>query len=180
MKVIAKEAAGTPFTHELPAGTYVVCDPCYVIDERMPALQEEEWDGDPDHSHTIAVEIDTPSGPAQLVTWSTLVGDGEFGFDHHHLGHGGYEPDNYSLPVDSGCLAVIDERLLTEKAVSSTAAKLVLESPMEVSIDDLANARGRDAHGDEIFSVQISEDGCDEEDDEDEEEDNDDWDDEDE
>lgn len=129
-----------PLSIELRPGTYLVCDPCYVLDGLVQQQAEEKsWDGDVRKRVHLVFEL--PDGPASLVQWPTLVGDSCFPFEHHALEDGGYEPPGFALSVDSGCLVVVDKRLTTASSSLMQIAEVVLKEPAILSVDDLANLK---------------------------------------
>lgn len=138
-KVIATGSDKEPFTFTLPAGSYYVGDPCYVLDDLYRRIHEMKWGGDKPPSvgdRIIHLEVPTPAGPAQMVCWGTLVGDGRFPYDA--AGMPGCSTPPLGLAVDSGQLSLVGGRLIEKRwggnADAMTGA-IHTNKPIAVTID---------------------------------------------
>ncbi len=146
------------------AGTYYVGDPCYVLPDNIyESLTDLIFPPeDQSNDQSVFVELDTPTGPAVILDWRTIHGDGRFPV----YGNDITSPER-GLGVDSGGLSIIDTRLIT-KAIGNSGVKLTITNPIPIIIDENSNL-----HGGTIIQIDVHED------EENEDLDDNDWDDED-
>lgn len=114
----------------LPAGVYVISDPCYVIDrEDYDVLLEETnyfgVDRDDICERGGGIFTDSRTG-RQFAVLSTLWGDGYF-------------PSNVgkSFPVDAGCIACVPiEMVQPHVSEDPGVMKIIMEQPFKIHYDE--------------------------------------------
>lgn len=104
----------------MPAGTYLIGDPCYII-------PNEDWDNFVETVHDNQICKFTLSSGEEILVWysHTEFGDGEYTAESYHGEH--------QLPVDSGTIGIVQkfngETPITSGVFEySTQKKFTLES----------------------------------------------------
>lgn len=156
MKLLQSAVSGLPLLHvQLPAGTYYVGDPCYVLtEEHYQQLLGLVYGEDRFEPRNVLVEVDG----AQLFNWCTIVGDGSYGFFSPQV-----SAPKRGLLVDSGQLALIDQRLIqrnkySAEQLASFSALVTFAEPVTVELEANANLRSLDG----TLRVIVEEDGVEE------------------
>lgn len=114
----------------LPAGVYVISDPCYVIDREDydVLLAETNYfgvDRDDICERGGGIFTDNKTG-RQFAVLSTLFGDGFF-------------PSNVgkSFPVDAGCIACVPiEMVQPHVSEDPGVVKIIMEQPFDIHYND--------------------------------------------
>ena len=148
MKILQRVAVGQRFEVSLPAGTYFVGDPCYVLDEgTYDDLCALRWEASPaagtDIEYNVLLDV---HGRGLMLCWSTRVGDGLFGFASRLAGT---KSPALGLAVDSGQLAFVDKRIVDRledlpKELTEVCGEIALLKPTDLTVDEHGNVAAED------------------------------------
>lgn len=132
-RLVSEARSGQPLDAALPAGTYYVGDPCYVLDAAtLTALSDLVFPPTADGGYGVrdvhVVSALAAGGVAHAVVFRTAHGDG---------GYFLRRPDGTTARcgVDSGGLAVIDTRLCRDGNGVTFGALVELAGPTAVRVE---------------------------------------------